>query len=155
MDLKELQEIVRLFEEADISEMEVEKEGLRIHLKKGTQNSQPLPPFPFVQVSSPPLPVSSAHWQEQVNQEENRQGHETINSPMVGTFYRAPHPGAKPFVEVGDEVDEEKTVCVVEAMKLMNEIRAERKGRIAGILADNGRPVQYGQPLFLIETLPT
>ncbi|MDH7499688.1 MAG: acetyl-CoA carboxylase biotin carboxyl carrier protein, partial [candidate division NC10 bacterium] len=77
----------------------------------------------------------------------------TVTSPMVGTFYRAPFPGAEPFVEPGDTVEKGKTLCIIEAMKLMNEIEAEVSGRIDSILVENAQPVEYGQPLFLIEPL--
>ena len=147
MNLKELKEIIAIFEEANISELDLEREEVKIRLRKG------LPP----QVVSAPQLAGEALVQrvipalsEEAKKEEGK-GLIEISSPMVGTFYRAPSPEAKPFVEEGDEIEEGQVICIIEAMKLMNEIKAEIKGRVARILVENGHPVEYGQPLFLVE----
>ncbi len=147
MNLKELKEIIAIFEEANISELDLEREEVKIRLRKG------LPP----QVVSAPQPAEEAVVQrvipalsEEAKKEEGK-GLVEISSPMVGTFYRSPSPEARPFVEEGDEIEEGQVICIIEAMKLMNEIKAEIKGKIAKILVENGHPVEYGQLLFLVE----
>lgn len=144
MDLDLVRQIINLVEEANISELEVVEEGLRIVVKKqnftqvvqgspSPDSGQPLSP-PTQDVARPPEePSADLH---------------VITSPMVGTFYRAPSPDAEPFVEVGDTVNEETVVCILEAMKVMNEIKAGTRGQITAILVENGQPVEYGQPLF-------
>jgi len=146
VDFKELRKLVRFFEKTSLSELEVEREGVRIRLKKGNFQEVNLT-LPSMQpsISSPP--------KEEKKDEVEEEGLITINSPMVGTFYRAPAPDAPPFVEVGDEVKEDDVVCIIEAMKIMNEIKAEVRGRIKKILVENGEAVEYGQPLFLVEPI--
>ena len=148
MNLKELKEIIAIFEEADISELDLEREEVKIRLRKGRAP----------EVVSVPQPAGEAVVQrvvpalaEEAKKEEEEKGFLEISSPMVGTFYRSSSPESKPFVEEGDEIEEGQVICIIEAMKLMNEIKAEIKGRIAKILVENGHPVEYGQPVFLVE----
>jgi len=139
MNLQDIKEILELFEARNISELELEHNGFKIRLKKKvtTTGERPLGPQPTIETSESP----------------DKPNLIPVNSPIVGTFYRAPSPGAEPFVEVDDIVEKGQVLCIVEAMKVMNEIEAEFRGRVASILVENGQPVEYGQPLFLIEPL--
>ena len=139
MDLKKIKEIIQLMNEEDLAEIEVEEEGKRIKLRKREENIIREVPVNSPSAFSPESERSSIE-----------EGISYINAPMVGTFYRAPAPDADPFIAVGDVVEQGKTVCIIEAMKLMNEIKAEVKGRIVEILVENGDPVDYGQPVFKI-----
>jgi len=138
---KKIQEMIKLMEENGLQELEIETEGIKIRLKKGVEVdiSSKIP-------ASPPQTSTSTSASKTSNLIE-------VKAPMVGTFYRAPSPGAKPFVEVGDTVEEGDVLCIIEAMKLMNEIKSECKGKIVEILVENGDPVEFGQVLFLIEPL--
>jgi acetyl-CoA carboxylase biotin carboxyl carrier protein len=138
-----IEEMLQLMESRGLVELEMEHQGLRIRLKKGggpapqvveyvTGLPQALPPAPAPKPAEEPRGV-------------------TIKSPMVGTFYRAPAPDAPPFVEVGQDVAVGQVVCIVEAMKLMNEIKSEVAGRVLDVLVQNGDPVEFGQSLFVIE----
>lgn len=140
MDLDKLHEFIRFMDENQLCELEIEEEGQRIKLKKAIPNQQP-PAF-IAANSQIATPAATQHT-ENSNIE--------ITSPMVGTFYRAPSPGAKPYVEIGEIVKPGDVVCIIEAMKLMNEIKAEVGGKIVRILAENGEPIEFGQQLFEIE----
>ena len=145
MNLKELREIIAIFEEANISELDVERQGMKIRLKKGTggtEVSQSRVDIPSG--TAPPFPEPE---KKQVEK------HTEIKSPMVGTFYRTPAPDVGPFVEEGDEIEEGQIICIIEAMKLMNEIKSEVRGRIKEILVENGQAVEFNQPIFLVESL--
>ena len=141
MNLKELKEIIALFEQADISELDVERQGVKIRLKKGTETELPVRNQPQPQPETLPLPEEK---QEEKNTVE-------IKSPMVGTFYKSPAPDAEPFLEEGDEVREGQIICIIEAMKLMNEVKSEVSGRIKKMLVENGQPVEFDQPIFLVQ----
>ncbi len=147
IDLEELKKLVEYFEKTSLSELEIEKEGIRIRLSKREAKEINLS-LPSVKESVTPVPS-----QEKVEEKGEEEGLVTISSPMVGTFYRSPAPDAPPFVEEGDEVNEDDVVCIIEAMKIMNEIKAEVKGRIRKVLVENGESVEFGQPLFLVEPL--
>ncbi len=155
MDLKELKRIIAIFQKAKIAELEVESEGVRFKLKKEVkerQNSK----RKEVPVEVISVPVQQSSQQEIKPQQEPKikeEMHEIV-APMIGTFYAASAPDSPPFVDIGQEVTEEDTVCIIEAMKIMNEIKADVKGKIVKVLAENGKPVEFGQPLFLVE-LPT
>ncbi len=150
MNIKELQEMINLMNENGLSELEVEKQGLKIRLKKGFGDSiesiveriTPTAPSlkaghmaPFEQAGAPPAGKKAVE----------------VKSPMVGTFYKAPAPDAPPFVKVGDNIEVGQVVCIIEAMKLMNEIKSEVKGKVAAVLVENADPVEFGQTLFLVE----
>ena len=154
MDLRKLKTLIDLVSESNISELEITEAEGKVRIVKGSLlAAAPLPaPAPAVIAAAPavvgeagapggpaPAPVPPA---PEVK---------AIKSPMVGTFYRAATPGGKPFIEVGDEVKEGQPVCIIEAMKIMNEIEADLAGRIARILVENGQAVEFGQPLFVIE----
>ena len=139
-----IEEMLQLMESRGLIELEMEHQGLRIRLKKASSGPQ------LVEYSAGvPQPVAPAG---AVPPKAAEGGHRiVIKSPMVGTFYRAPAPDAPPFVEIGQDIEVGQVVCVLEAMKLMNEIKSEVAGRIAETLMDNGAPVEYGQPLFVVE----
>jgi acetyl-CoA carboxylase biotin carboxyl carrier protein len=149
-DIKEIKAVIDLMTKHDLSVFEIEKEGFRLKLQRGVPASQPAviapalaagPAKPAVAGAEPPPPGAKAI--ESVPMKE-------IVSPMVGTFYRAASPDTPPFVEVGKPVTEDTVVCIIEAMKVMNEIKAETSGVIAEVLAENGKPVQFGQALFRV-----
>ena len=149
-DIKEIKAIIDLMKKHDLSVFEIEKEGFRLKLQRGASASQPAtaasagPGAPAKSaVAEADLPPSAAEAIESVPMKE-------IVSPMVGTFYRAGSPDAPAFVEVGKPVTEDTVVCIIEAMKVMNEIKAETSGVIAEVLAENGKPVQFGQALFRV-----
>jgi acetyl-CoA carboxylase biotin carboxyl carrier protein len=142
VDLEQVRAIIALAAEADLAELTVESEGLKVSVKRGAHGSAPAPARPA---------AGPAGHEEPVSPETAANHFQPINAPMVGTFYRAPNPDAPPFVEEGDEIHPGQTVCIIEAMKLFNEIQAEVRGRVAQVLAENGTPVEYGQPLFLID----
>jgi acetyl-CoA carboxylase biotin carboxyl carrier protein len=148
MDLRKLKTLIDLVSESNVSELEItEAEGkVRIVKSGGTPMMQPAMTMVAAPVAMPaagaapaeaPAPAAPA-------------GH-AVKSPMVGTFYRSPSPGAKSFVEVGSQVKEGETICIIEAMKILNEIEADKSGTITRILCENGQAVEYGQPLFMIE----
>ena len=151
MNLKEIKELLELMKSADVAELELEKDNTKIKIKKASGGQPMLYQPPAVQ-AAPPQPVLQ---QPQPGAEPGLESekHVVIKSPMVGTFYRSLAPDAPPYVQEGDMVAEGQTVCIIEAMKLMNEIKAEIKGRITRILIENGQAVEYNQPLFQIEPL--
>jgi acetyl-CoA carboxylase biotin carboxyl carrier protein len=161
-DLEQLRELIRLCRENEIAELKIRHQGTRIHIKGRGANAPPpveyvakaVPPVevpPSVPVIVPPPAEEGARVEAEESPELEDETLTAIRSPMVGTFYRAPAPDAAPFVEVGDAVKESTVLCIVEAMKLMNEIKAELRGTVAKILVENGQPVEYNQPLFLIK----
>jgi len=140
LELKEIKAIIDLMKENDLSVFEMEKEGFRLKLQKGSGDQTVISSMPIPAASSQTpteKPAETAHLKE-------------IISPMVGTFYRAGGPDAPSFVDVGKEVTEDTVVCIIEAMKVMNEIKAETSGVIAEVVAENGKPVQFGQVLFRV-----
>ena len=144
MELEDLKELIELLRDTDITELQVEKEGTKVKIKREKM------------LSSLDLPGhKSAAILEKISAEteDDTQRLVTVTSPIVGTFYRAPSPDASPFAEVGAKVKKNQVICIVEAMKLMNEIETEVDGIVVKILVENGQPVEYGEPLFLIEPL--
>lgn len=151
MNLSEIKKLIRLFESSKVSELEVEQEGLRIQMKKGAA----APAREVVHVSAPPVAESAAQAAapapaERPKPKQDSRGH-VIKAPMVGTFFRAPSPTSPHFVEEGDIVRKGDVLCIIEAMKLMNEIESDIEGKIVTIFPENGKPVEYGEPLFEIE----
>jgi len=147
MNLKEIKEIINLMNEHNLSEIEVEKGEYKIKLKRSSAND------PEIVVEKTPLPAQVSMPAEIPSQAPEAEESKLveIKAPIVGTFYRSPSPEAASFVEVGQEVEVGEVVCIIEAMKLMNEIKSEVKGKIVDILAENADPVEFGQILFLIE----
>ena len=150
MNMKEIKEMINLMNENNLMELEVEKDGMRIRLKK-TASGQDLYNGPIM-VERERLPQNRAL--ESAESMEKAAGKTLeIKAPMVGTFYRAPSPEAPPYVEVGQMVEPGQVICVIEAMKLMNEIKSEIKGKVLEVLVDNSEPVEFGQSMFLIEPI--
>ena len=164
MDIQEIRKLIRIVEKSDIDELEIVEEGRKIRISK---NQHIVPAYTPANGNSQlhyTVPVSApnsnqdagktesvAAVEKEKTEEIDKDRYFEVRSPMVGTFYRAPAPDAAPYVEVGDVVSPGQTLCIIEAMKLMNEIQAEVGGRIAKILVENAQPVEYNQLLFLIE----
>jgi acetyl-CoA carboxylase biotin carboxyl carrier protein len=144
MELEELKELIELLKDTDITELQVEKEGTKVKIKR----EKVLTPYDV-----PAHKPSPFHEKITTETEEESQRLITITSPIVGTFYRSPTPEASPFVEMGAKVVKGQVLCIIEAMKLMNEIESDTDGIVMKILVENGQPVEYGEPLFLIEPL--
>jgi acetyl-CoA carboxylase biotin carboxyl carrier protein len=154
MDLRKLKKLIDLVQESGIAELEVTEGEERVRIVRSGKSGEvtvsvpgSVPTTGETSVATRPAPAPRAAAEAEPPQ---LTGH-VIKSPMVGTFYRAPSPGAKPFVEIGDTVKTGQTICIVEAMKLLNEIEADKDGAIKAILVENGQPVEYGEPLFVIE----
>jgi len=145
VDVEAIRQLLMLMEEHGLAELEIEQEDMAVRLRKAGQNA-PAPAPTVIAAAPPPAPAVPAP--EAAPEEE--ESLPTIDSPMVGTFYEASSPDADPFVGVGDHVEESTIVCVVEAMKVFNEIRAEKSGTIEAVLVKNATPVEFGQPLFAI-----
>jgi acetyl-CoA carboxylase biotin carboxyl carrier protein len=143
MDLKELKKLIDILKDTDVTDLQLEKEGSKVRIKREKY------------MTSIELPRSMSVEEEAQSTDEKEEAQRlfTVTSPLVGTFYRAPSPDAKPFVEVGDKVSKGKVICIVEAMKLMNEIESEVDGVIVKALVENAQPVEYGEPLFLVEPI--
>ncbi len=139
-----IEEVLQLMESRGLVELEMEHQGMRIRLKKATSSPSP---HMVEYVTGIPQAASAAAGQKSA--EAGRRI--VIKSPMVGTFYRAPAPDAPPFVEMGQDIEMGQVICIIEAMKLMNEIKSEIAGRIAEVLIQTGDPVEFGQPLFSVE----
>jgi acetyl-CoA carboxylase biotin carboxyl carrier protein len=151
MDLRKLKTLIDLVSDSNVSELEITEAEGKVRIVKGggamVHGYAPAPIYPVThQVHAPSgvAPVAAAPV------EAVEVGH-TVKSPMVGTFYRSSSPGAKAFIEIGSVVKEGETICIIEAMKILNEIEADKAGTISRILCDNGQAVEYGQPLFIIE----
>ena len=152
MDLKDIKAIIDLMKKNSVTEFELEKQDFKIRLKRGTNGGGAAASYDdglAVTVAQPPsaIPAAVAAPQAPVVPVSNEL---EIKSPMIGTFYRAPSPEAAAYVEVGVEVNPETVVCIIEAMKVMNEIKAEAKGVITQIMVENAKPVEFGQPLFKV-----
>ncbi len=150
MNIKEIKEMIQLMNENDLTELELEQDGLKIRLKKNASG------FIEQSIVREPRPMEGSHPASAADIKETvKQAPPTakpvIKSPMVGTFYAAPAPDAQAFIRVGSQVEVGQVVCVIEAMKLMNEIKSEVRGKIAEILVNNGDPVEFGQSLFSLE----
>ena len=149
MDLRKLKTLIDLVSESNVSELEITEAEGKIRIVKGggamVQHYAPAPVAMMV-----PAPTAPAAVEPVVAPAPVAVGH-TVKSPMVGTFYRSASPGAKVFVEVGDSIKAGETVCIIEAMKILNEIEADKSGTVTQILCENGQAVEYGQPLFVIE----
>ncbi len=150
MDLRKLKTLIDLVSESNISELEITEAEGKVRIVKADPQRQALPaiaaPAPPATEAAPSAAVAAPASAEP----EVEQGH-TVTSPMVGTFYRSASPGAKPFVEIGDAIKEGEPICIIEAMKIMNEIEADKSGTVVRILCENGQAVEFGQPLFILE----
>jgi len=146
MNLKEIKELINLMNENNLSELEIEREGTRIKIRKS-------PSGQFEAIAEEAGLQRVVQTIKQVSSEPSKEKLLAVKAPMVGTFYRAPSPDAKPYVEIGDTIEVGQTVCVIEAMKLMNEIKSEVKGKVVEVLIENTSPIEYGQILFMVEPL--
>jgi len=154
MDLRKLKTLIDLVSESGISELEVTEGEGKVRIVKNAPPVYVQPSASYAPSFAAPAPAAGAAALETAPSAASapagaQQGH-AVTSPMVGTFYRAPSPGADPFVQVGDTVKEGQTLCIIEAMKLLNEIESDKEGVVKEILAENGQAVEYGQPLFVI-----
>jgi acetyl-CoA carboxylase biotin carboxyl carrier protein len=153
MDLQFVRKCIKLVNDAQIAELEIEEDGKRLRITRAfaatdTQLMQVSAAQHLAQAAPVPLPVAPP---VPTAAEVKNESYHEVRSPIVGTFYRAPSPDASPFVQVGDTVGTGQTLCIIEAMKIMNEIESDGAGRIVRILVENGQPVEYNQPLFLID----
>ncbi|HGY90958.1 MAG TPA: acetyl-CoA carboxylase biotin carboxyl carrier protein [Planctomycetes bacterium] len=151
MDLEDLQKLIELMNENDLVEVEIEEGEKKVRLKKAGADQPVMPPQAFWAQPSPAGQPGGGGPAESVAASSVEGDSVTFNSPMVGTFYTSPSPGAEPFVKVGDRVSQTTVLCIIEAMKVMNEIQAEMEGEILEVLVGNGEAVEYGQPLFTIK----
>ncbi|WP_416137270.1 acetyl-CoA carboxylase biotin carboxyl carrier protein [Halomonas sp. HK25] len=151
MDIRKVKKLIELLEESNISEIEIQEgeESVRISRHPNGASWQPNMPQGYAAPAQPAPQAPAAPAPAEADEGPGYQG-QAISSPMVGTFYRSPAPGAKPFVEVGASVKKGDTVCVVEAMKMMNQIEADRDGVVEAILVEDGEPVEYDQPLLVL-----
>jgi len=150
MDLRKLKKLIDLVQESGIAELEITEGEEKVKIVKGGMVVTSAAPPPLAALPPPPESRAGAAAAPAATEPEpGTEGH-VVKAPMVGTFYRSPSPDAKPFVEVGQAVKEGDTICIVEAMKLMNEIEADGSGVVKAILVENGQPVEYGQPLFIL-----
>jgi acetyl-CoA carboxylase biotin carboxyl carrier protein len=166
MDLKLVKNLLELIAESEVDEVSIEEGDFKIKVKKTAEvegGQQPIyatmpqqmsmpqqPQAPQQPAAAPSNPDTSTQQQESTDDEEQVSG-DTVTSPIVGTFYEAPSPDSDPFVSVGDKVEKGETLCIVEAMKIMNEIEAEFSGTVKKVLVEDAEPVEYDQPLFIIE----
>jgi acetyl-CoA carboxylase biotin carboxyl carrier protein len=150
MDIRKVKKLIELLEESGISELEISEgeESVRISRHpRGTVATSPAPAA--VAYTAPPAPAATPA--TAAGEHKPRNDEHTVTSPMVGTYYASPSPGAKPFVEIGNDIKIGQILCIIEAMKMMNQIESDKAGRVTAILAKNGEPVEFGQPLFIIE----
>ena len=160
MDLKQIKQIIELMKRSELTEFAVEEEGFKLKIRRDP-NGTPIitggrgsnSPFPQSEAKPqvPPGGIGSISAPTTTEEAKEEVGVGFIKSPMVGTFYRAASPESKPFAETGSKVMENSVVCIIEAMKIMNEIQAETKGTVLEVLVENGQPVEYGQKLFRIK----
>lgn len=149
MDIRKVKKLIELLEESGIAEIEIHEGEESVRISRNGAPGQ-VAAAPVAIAAPAAAPVAAAPTADAAPAEEKIEGH-VLNSPMVGSFYRAPSPGAASFVDVGSKVSVGDTLCIIEAMKLLNQIEADKGGTIKAILVENGQPVEYNQPLFVIE----
>jgi acetyl-CoA carboxylase biotin carboxyl carrier protein len=157
MNFEDIERILELVREHDLAEFEVEREGLKLRVRKASAAFAMPPSMPHQTVAVPHVPLQPPATPSQPPTpppaaEEESVELAVVKSPIVGTFYSAPEPGAPPFVDIGERVKKDQVLCIIEAMKLMNEITSEYEGEIVSAYVENGKPVQYGERLFAIRT---
>jgi acetyl-CoA carboxylase biotin carboxyl carrier protein len=152
MDIRKVKKLIELLEESGISELEISEgeESVRIsrHPRAGVQVATQAAPIMQAAPAPAAAPATAA---TAAGERAPRNDEHTVTSPMVGTYYSSASPGAKPFVEIGSEIKVGQILCIIEAMKMMNQIESDKEGRVTAMLAKNGEPVEFGQPLFIIE----
>ncbi len=147
MYIKEIKDMISLMNENSLTELEIEKEGMRIRLKKGGSGNFERA-VEYISPQAVPAPQGKP---AAASEKAEKRSTVDVKAPMVGTFYRAPSPEAPPYVNIGDVIDVGQVICIIEAMKLMNEIKSEVKGKIVDIQTDNAEPVEFGQILLVVE----
>jgi len=150
MDIRKVKKLIELLEESGIAEIEIKEGEESVRISRQGAYAAPVYAPQVMAAPVPVAPAAAAAPAAEAAQTEEISGH-VVRSPMVGTFYRAPSPGAKSFVEEGQSVKVGDTLCIIEAMKLLNQIEADKAGTIKAVLVENGQPVEYNQPLFVIE----
>jgi acetyl-CoA carboxylase biotin carboxyl carrier protein len=151
MDIRKVKKLIELLEESGIAEIEIREGEESVRISRQQQGGTMVMAQPnYMQMPAPAAAAAPAPAAASAPVAAEPQGHQ-VKSPMVGTFYRASAPGAKPFVEVGDNITAGATICIIEAMKMLNQIEADVSGKVTAILIENGQPVEFGQPLFIIE----
>ena len=155
MDIRKVKKLIELLEESGIAEIEIKEGEESVRISRGPTGNA-MPQFISAPYAAPPAPVAAAPAAASAAASitplaRRKDDQNIVPSPMVGTFYAAASPTAKPFVTVGDEVKEGQVLCIIEAMKMMNQIESDRAGRVTAIMAKNGDPVEFGQPLFVVE----
>jgi acetyl-CoA carboxylase biotin carboxyl carrier protein len=151
MDIRKVKKLIELLEESGISELEISEGEESVRISRHPRMAMQAPMTmagPMVQAAPLPAPVTPA---TAAGEHKPRNDDHTVTSPMVGTYYSAASPGAKSFVEIGTEIKVGQILCIIEAMKMMNQIESDKAGRVTAILSKNGEPVEFGQPLFIIE----
>ena len=150
MDLRKLKKLIDLVQESGIAELEITEGEEKVRINRvGIPGHPGMMVMPQTAPSMAPVPVAAAVAAPVAEVPAEPEGH-IVKSPMVGTFYRSSAPGAKPFVEIGQNINAGETLCIIEAMKLLNEIEADQSGVVKKVMVENGQPVEYGQPLFII-----
>lgn len=144
MEINEIKEIISFLKDTDVTELNIEREGFKIRIKRGYI-------YGPVEITKTVKPLEEATKPSQAVEKEQEELLHTVTSPLVGIFYRSSSPDSEPFVEVGTRVEKGQVLCIIEAMKIMNEIESDVSGIVKKILVENGQPVEYGEPLFLIE----
>ena len=152
MDIRKIKKMIELLEESGIAEIEIKEGEETLRIARAVPGQQPVyAPMPApVALAAAPVPAQAAA-PAAAAQGTPRAGEHIVTAPMVGTYYSAPSPGAKNFIEIGDEVEIGQVMCIIEAMKMMNQIEAEKAGVVQAILVKNGEPVEFGQPLFIVQ----
>ncbi|MGD2081610.1 MAG: acetyl-CoA carboxylase biotin carboxyl carrier protein [Chromatiales bacterium] len=153
MDIRKVKKLIELLEESNIAEIEIHEGEESVRISRHSTLAPPPGPAmtaPLATVHHAPAPGPGSAATAAPEEPEELTGH-LVRSPMVGTFYRAPSPGAKPFVNEGDQITSGDTLCIIEAMKILNQIEADKSGKVTRILVENGQPVEYNEPLFVIE----
>lgn len=157
MDLNLIKKLVKILETSEVTDIEIEENGTKIKVAKKVRMAQPVQTLSAIPSQAASVAVQQTVESKPVEKKSTEESTEsnlhTVRSPIVGTFYRAPAPDADPYVQVGDVVSVGTVLCIVEAMKLMNEIESDVNGKILKILVENGKPVEYNQPLFLIQPM--
>ena len=151
MDIRKVKKLIELLEESGIAELEITEGEEGVRISRYPKNAMPMVAAPMHLAPPAPAPVTSAAPPEPSPPAADTPKGHTVTAPMVGTFYASPTPGSPAFAEIGTMVSVGDTLCIIEAMKMMNQIEADKAGRVAAVLAKNGEPVEYGQPLFIIQ----
>jgi len=158
MDIRKIKKLIELLDESGVAEIEIHEGEESVRISRQTQAAAPMPVQQFAVPAAPapaaapaPSPAPATTEAAPPTDESALPSGHQLKAPMVGTFYRASSPGAKPFAELGSSVSAGDTLCIIEAMKMMNQIEADKSGTIKAILVENGEPVEFGQPLFIIE----